>query len=72
MLALEQLNLQSSLIDQFCNFKIFDKKFAKSSDLDLNLRLDLTALYNYDYLLPNEQKEFISLNLLWVIMYTKQ
>ena len=49
-----------NMIDKFISTYLSDQKFLKHSDLNINLDLKITSLFNYDNLLTDENNDYIN------------
>jgi len=51
-----------TIIDNFCNNVLSDKKYIRHSDIDLYVNIKLTGIMNYNNLLTEDDREFINKN----------
>ena len=51
---------KQNMINKFISTYLSVQKFLKHSDLDINLDLKITSLFNYDNLLIDENNNYIN------------
>ena len=51
---------KQNMINKFISTYLSDQKFLKHSDLNINLDLKITSLFNYDNLLTDENNNYIN------------
>ena len=51
---------KQNMINKFISTYLSDQKFLKHSDLNINLDLKITSLFNYDNLLTDENNNYVN------------